>query len=474
MTGITAWVNVVVDGKACSLPLFFDGDLLDPVVAAYFACSARAGLSRAALASRSRAVGAVVQACGGRPDWLAGLPGLLAAAAGASEARSVVASAWEFMEHLADAHRVPRGLLDELLEKAGTRARGGSRWVASSFLCHLSATGGRARSTSPNARARLTLRPAADEPSKVPAACFPEEHIADFFITGLRREYPLGRARAHDAAGRLVQDYDVRSLLYFLLLAFGCLRRSEPLHLFGSDIGFDFGSGRGAVVWLWHPESGPAPDGSGRTREDYLREEFGIQPRTLDLGSAEVGWKNLMLDEAVPGIGMRTRVQWLLPEIAMLFWRLNRVYVELVRPRALGHPFHFVSLANNSFGQPWTNEGARSGFETALEALGLQPSAGEGLCMHGWRHRAKRWMDQLGLSSADKQQALHQNTSYAQEDYGRAGPVEVAAELERAARHTGCPAGAAAGRAPTPDACGMADIGRAIARHFGEAYFDLD
>ena len=477
MAGTTAWVNVVVDGTSWSLPLYFNEGVLDVVEAGYFACPARASLSRAALASRSRAVGEIRTACGGGGDWLTRVPCLLSAAVTDTTARGLLARGWDFVNYLASARHLPSVLLDDLLAKAGTPVRGRSTRADNSFLCHLSPGRGQARDVRLAAPPSRVLRDPGDVPAKVPATCFPEKHIRDLFIAGLRHP-PRGRGnRARDGAGRLVEDYDVRSLLYFLLLAFGSLRRSEPLHLFGTDIAFNFKSGRGAVVWLWHPERGvapPRPDGSRRNRKDYLWEEFGTLPRTRWLGDARVGWKNLLLDEPVPGLGMRGRVQWMLPEIGMLFWRLNQVYVDLVRPKGADHPFHFVSLSNNSYGRPWTLDGAQSRFEASLEVLDLEPSAADGLCMHGWRHRAKRWMDQLCLSRSDKQQALHQNTLEAQEDYGRMGPVEVEAELASAARGARVPAVADAVQSACPEASEMDEIGRAIARHFAEAYLDLD
>jgi hypothetical protein len=318
--------------------------------------------------------------------------------------------------------------------------------------------------------------PALVRKDKRPTVAFPEGRMFDFFVEGLRRRDSGSRGAACGADERLVADYNVKALLYFLALAFACVRGSEPLHWFLQDVGYDFESDSGALLSIWDPISGPAPsraDGSSRDRETYLREEFGLRPRNLASGNRRVGWKNLLLNETVAGVGQRTRAYWLLPEIGRLFWRLHEPYVRLVRPLSRIHPFYFSSNSNRSVGTPWTLDSADEAFDRGLLAIGLERDAAKGLCLHAWRHRGKRWMDGAGISPANQQVVLHQQSIQSQNDYGKLGPIEVAGILRAATSGSG-----GAGRAVLPPATAVATtecatIGRAIADYFKERYDDL-
>lgn len=298
----------------------------------------------------------------------------------------------------------------------------------------------------------------------------------EFFAEGLRRRSAKARRVARGPGERLAADYNVKVILYFLLLAFGLLRGSEPLHLYVSDIKFDFEFGTGAFVSIWDPISGPAParqDGSARDRETYLLEEFRLRPRNQGLGNARVGFKNLLLNEVVAGVGQRTRVVWLVPEVGRLFWRLHAVYLAHARPIASSHPYYFSSSSNLSIGTPWTLDSAEDAFDRSLKKIGLKPDASKGLCMHGFRHRGKHWMDLAGVSATDQQAVLHHQSIRSQAEYGRVGPIEVAELLRKAGSQPDVGGPIAPASALPSAAVSFVSIGRALAGHFGEAYDDL-
>lgn len=467
------------------MPLLFRHLSMDLVVAKYFACTARASLSPSALAKRSMAIRLLVERCeelktrgcvsAAPSSWLCMLPALLQEAGTDFRCRALIADAWEFLVYLEAAGHVEEAPLRQLLAHTGFRSTSQSKQTPRGLLEHIVPNISRRR-TGLCAAPPPPSRPASSRGTRAAAFAFPENRMFEFFVEGLRRRGAKARRMARGADERLATDYNVKAILYFLLLAFGCLRGSEPLHLYVSDIKFDFEFGTGAFVSIWDPISGPAParlDGSARDRKTYLMEEFRLRPRNLGLGNARVGFKNLLLDDMVAGVGQRTRVFWLVPEVGKLFWRLNTAYLAHVRPIASSHPFFFSSSSNFSIGTPWTLDSAEDAFDRSVRKIGLEPDASKGLCMHGFRHRGKHWMDLAGVSAADQQAVLHHQSIKSQAEYGRVGPIEVAELLRKAGSRPGVGGPTAPATALPSAAVSFVSIGRAIASHFGEAYDDL-
>ena len=271
---------------------------------------------------------------------------------------------------------------------------------------------------------------------KAPPPGFPERHIMDFFMTGLRRRRSArsGHDPAHASGEQLCRDYDVRGFLYFLILCFGGLRACEPLHLFLADITYDFVRGTGALIHLWHPSTGGLPWGGGHwgSRKAYLVEEFGLAPRNEIIGHARAGWKNLLLDESDPPHGQHSRVYWVVPEVGLLFWHLHGVYVAHVRPRLQTHPYYFQSTWGAAYGSPWALDAAGDTFDRALRAIGLEPTSARGLCMHAFRHRIVHWMRLRGVPPEVRRLVLHHQSIESQDSYGQPGPADVSAILRAA------------------------------------------
>lgn len=129
---------------------------------------------------------------------------------------------------------------------------------------------------------------------KTVAAPFPLQYIPDFFSA-----LDEGAASANHA---------LRDRLYFILLAFAGLRRSEPLHLWIQDVELT-PAGRGSV-FFYHPDYGPAEPGrrNSETRRTALQRKYSRIPRNL-LGKTDpnhAGWKGTGNEAGgvVPGNGI--------------------------------------------------------------------------------------------------------------------------------------------------------------------------
>lgn len=271
---------------------------------------------------------------------------------------------------------------------------------------------------------------------------FPESLIGNFFSTGLN--CPLIASPGDSITETACA---IRDSLYFLILAFGALRASEPLHLFVGDIEEDDTYGQGTTIWLRHPVTGMAPRGiistqAGRTetarprhytRLAYLREKYGLTPRNL-LGrqNQAAGWKGVLLDENLPGEGERSRVYWQSSEHGKLFWKLHSIYIEHIRPQVAAHPYYFVSLSSTTWGSPWTEDATKSAFRNALARMGLRPDASLGLCRHAFRHRLAQRLVDGRVSPQIIQVVLHHCSLTSQLAYTRPTPAKVHRTLERA------------------------------------------
>lgn len=179
-----------------------------------------------------------------------------------------------------------------------------------------------------------------------------------------------------------------RDELAFLLLFYGGLRESELMHIFVSDISL-LPDGTARVV-LAEPELAPMEwrDAAGRltrgTRTDFLKEQFGISPRTcLPKNSNQfAGWKGMLFQE-----NNQTEVIWAVPEAGRRFWELHQKYMREVRLGVTAaHPYYFVEIGGPGFGTPWSLSAFDAQFTRCVEAVGLRRSRYEGVNPHGARH----------------------------------------------------------------------------------------
>jgi integrase len=188
----------------------------------------------------------------------------------------------------------------------------------------------------------------------------------------------------------ILRTPSVRDKLYLLLLFFGGLRISEPIHLFASDIKIQpDGSVR---VVLGHPQDGAygwiGRDGKKKTgnRATFLREKYGLTPRNLlaEKHPLHAGWKGMMLDDKKRSESV---VHWLREDAERLFARLHGEYVRTVRSKMPdSHPYYFVNeKEDESYGQPMTLSNMTKAFNRAAQRVSLSPRM-PGVNPHGGRH----------------------------------------------------------------------------------------
>jgi integrase len=189
--------------------------------------------------------------------------------------------------------------------------------------------------------------------------------------------------------GEFFRGLSLRDSLYFLLLFFGGLRASEPLHLFVTDVTIQpTGLAR---VCLSHPELGSYQwsDFHGRecrgNRALFLSQRYGLGPRNW-LGERHplhAGWKGMHFDHGA----YETEVYWLREDACRLFATLHIEYMKTVRTRVHdNHPFYFVNNApGKDFGNPATLSNMNKSFYRGASRVGLS-SSDEGVNPHGGRH----------------------------------------------------------------------------------------
>ncbi|TCK96774.1 site-specific integrase [Paraburkholderia sp. BL9I2N2] len=182
----------------------------------------------------------------------------------------------------------------------------------------------------------------------------------------------------------------VRDRLYFLLLFFGGVRASEPLHLFVTDV--KIRPDGTAQVTLGHPETSTYEWADAlrghRTgnRATFLKERYFSGPRNVlaQRHPLHAGWKGMSLDD---GSRQQSEVQWLLPEMGRYFAKLHAEYMTSIRRHVRDdHPYYFVNeRSGRHFGMPAKLSNMTKAFERAARRIGLS-TTDEGVHLHGGRH----------------------------------------------------------------------------------------
>lgn len=228
----------------------------------------------------------------------------------------------------------------------------------------------------------------------------------------------------------------VRNRLCWLLMFYGGLRISELGHIFINDVMRDPSTGEAKVV-LAHPVDGLMTwhvNGRARkgTRAAFLTEKYGRIPRS-ELPSKDpehAGWKGMMLDD---GNTKQSYVHWIDPRIGILFWKLHAIYMRTARIQAGDdHPYYFISLRGDSFGEPLKLGALRKQFYAAAERVDLS-SKTQGVNPHGCRHFYGWYCaNLLKLPKEKAQKLMHHTSMLSTEVYYRLEDATVKAELQSA------------------------------------------
>ncbi|WP_052370860.1 gamma-mobile-trio recombinase GmtY [Chromobacterium haemolyticum] len=299
------------------------------------------------------------------------------------------------------------------------------RWnmvKATSLLSHTKSSD-RVAATAMTARAVVLPGDVSIVADVVPA--FPEEHIERLLFEGFvlnggyRQALPWLR-------------WNLRDILITLLMHYGGLRASEPMHLWVDDVFISSPNPKSARVLVHHPSDGAydhpdpltgAPTRS--TRADYLQVRYNRRPLTEVTGKGHAGWKNSLLTHRARHA---FEVFWFPQSIGELFLSLYRMYIQYVRPVSLNHPYLFVTQDGEPLG---VGSFSKNHF-SAVRRIGLESVKGLGTSPHGHRHAYGQRLKKGGLSTKEIQVAMHHVSPLSQDVYTQSSAADVREAIEAA------------------------------------------
>lgn len=277
-----------------------------------------------------------------------------------------------------------------------------------------------------------------------------EKTIATYHVKEHRRDHLRRRVEKvfpADFIVKLIERTDVaRDKMLLLLMSFGGLRRSEPLHLLQQDICGRFSDSGAAWVRLadpvrseieWMDACGHIKTGS---RADFISKEFqnlhlpaghqlrNMQPRCMygrKGHGLQVGFKGMTFS----GHGQNNFVHWLHEEAGVIFWRAYETYIAEHfhgKPRHWPyHPFLFVRLDAEGYGLPLTLPAVEKVFNRACERIGLK-----GFTPHSLRHFYGYYAATVLKLPVEKVQAcMHHASVISTQTYYRTDPQAVRKEI---------------------------------------------
>lgn len=263
------------------------------------------------------------------------------------------------------------------------------------------------------------------------ANSFPEKRIWDLIKNGFKIQ---GKTEFDDVHERL----NIRDMMITILLHGGGLRESEPFHLYVSDIAIDPSNHKSALVRLYHPELGNAPEDYidpvtkkriSADREQYLRVKWKMEPRNLAVGRFHSGWKELKLTN---GRDKYALVHWFPSYWGEVFMTLFKLYITKQRSRHCEHPFLFVSHKADVAGDPYTVDSFRQAHGKAVRRIGLEVRKELGTTPHGHRHAYAQALTDAKVDDAVIQAALHHKSPDSQKVYKEPSVEKMNAVLQAA------------------------------------------
>lgn len=249
------------------------------------------------------------------------------------------------------------------------------------------------------------------------AVAFPERLFERFYLEG------LGDAQTRRCA--------VRDQLITMMMHGAGLRESEPLHLWVQDVLIDPHDPTRALVRIYHPEDGKAPENwksrTGKTnRSAYLRENYALAPRNRLRGTKAVGWKVRMHDHGDYYI----QLYWFPTDFGRLFLKLWKEHLFYLAIIDRNHPYAFVSYEQDSLGQPYTLNAFNKNYAAAMARIGLSTSKFEGRSPHGHRHAFGRRLTRAGVDPVIRKKALHHSSLESQAVYTAPSIADVSQALD--------------------------------------------
>lgn len=269
-----------------------------------------------------------------------------------------------------------------------------------------------------------------------PIKYFPRDRIWDLLEQGFL-------VAANRSSPNWYERLNLRDIMITVLMHGGGLRESEPFHLYVSDVAVDPHNRKGALVRLFHPEQGQAPDDfidplTGKPiaadRETYLRVKWQMEPRNLTPGRFHAGWKDLHLTDERQKYAL---VHWFPSYWGEVFLSLFKLYITQVRSRHSKHPFLFVSEKDGVAGEPYTVASFRQAHAKAVRRIGLPAGKEYGTTPHGHRHAYGQLLTEAKLDPLVIQRCLHHKSRESQQVYTEPTPGAIAQALDEAAQRMG-------------------------------------
>lgn len=250
---------------------------------------------------------------------------------------------------------------------------------------------------------------------------FPEDRLMDLLFKGFK----VGSR----------QDY--RGMLITLLLHGAGFRRSEPFHLYVSDVMLDPENRDRALVLIHHPSRGAAPQHNRGSRAKvppdratYLRTHWDLDPRHHILGASHAGWKGGAHEQEFDSIFFRA--YWFIPQFGELFLKLWREYLKQIVHLNRSHPFAFVNLHGGEIGNPYNLGQFSKAHAAACRRIGLEVSKAKGTTPHGHRHAFGQRLEEAGIHPEIRRRMMHHASLDSQEVYMQPSRAKIQSELEKA------------------------------------------
>lgn len=221
----------------------------------------------------------------------------------------------------------------------------------------------------------------------------------------------------------------------------GGLRHSEAFHLWVQDVFPDPEDPNLAVVRIYHPSEGRAPQDfknptTGKyitDRESYLLLKYGLLPRNKYSAQDKrfAGWKEPRLDSDEDNY---IHVYWLSKEWGYIFMYAWKMYMAKRLRDGIKdtHPFAFVSHSTKTLGEMMPLRSQRESHEKAVEKIDLIVGKKYGTTPHGHRHAYGQRLKNANIDDRIKQVAMHHKSIESQKVYTEPTVADVTASLNNA------------------------------------------
>lgn len=249
---------------------------------------------------------------------------------------------------------------------------------------------------------------------------FPEDKIDVLLKIGFVRRDNRGVVLCDEKS----PDYKSQALT--ILMHYGGIRRSEALHIYLQDVIVDRVR-REAIVRVYHPSLGKAPDRAYSSRSEYLAVRYRLKPRSQYLVTERLhlGWKTPLLTNSREKY---FSVSFFPPEKAAEFLSVFTNYLKYQRvspPEYADHPYAFT----NCNGAPETAKNFSRLHKAAVERIGLKHCKHLGTTEHGHRHAYGYRLSEYGFTPLEIKVAMHHKSISSQQVYTQKTDQDVRLEM---------------------------------------------